>query len=304
MLPESTEKLKFRTLYKSGLVNITNYFCNSRCEVSKNEEVCPENYIVLLRGGTFDKCFGRKSFNANVNQAVFFAKDSTYRIDHPADCGDCGTVFSLSEEVLREIINKFNPAYAETPQPHFPFVTATLDSINFSRNVALIRQIEDGTFPSQPFETEILAFEIITNILKQSFEQHNKASNVRKTETASLHKEMTESAKHYFAKNLSENITLEKVTRFVNSSPYNFVRIFQSQTGITPYQYLKQLRLREAFERLSSGEDDITSMALELGFSSHSHFTSAFRNKFGATPSEIREKQRYKRFKIGKNLIV
>jgi AraC family transcriptional regulator len=44
--------------------------------------------------------------------------------------------------------------------------------------------------------------------------------------------------------------------------------------------------LRVALERLSEGDCDLTELALNLGFSSHSHFTDAFKREFGRTPSE------------------
>jgi AraC-like DNA-binding protein len=54
------------------------------------------------------------------------------------------------------------------------------------------------------------------------------------------------------------------------------------------YRYLTRLRLRAALERLADGARDLTALALELGFSSHSHFADAFRREFGRTPSDVR----------------
>jgi AraC-like DNA-binding protein len=64
--------------------------------------------------------------------------------------------------------------------------------------------------------------------------------------------------------------------------------MFQQQTGMPVHRYLTQLRLRAALERLADA-DDITSLAIDLGFSSHSHFTDVFRREFGKTPSEYRK---------------
>jgi AraC-like DNA-binding protein len=77
--------------------------------------------------------------------------------------------------------------------------------------------------------------------------------------------------------------------RAVHVSPFHLARIFQQQTGVPVHRYLTQLRLRASLERLADGEEDLTTIALELGFSSHSHFTDAFRREFGQPPSEIRK---------------
>src|SRR5262249_37447049 len=63
---------------------------------------------------------------------------------------------------------------------------------------------------------------------------------------------------------------------------------FQQRTGAPVHRYLTRLRLRASLERLADGETDLTALALELGFSSHSHFTGAFRREFGRTPSAVR----------------
>jgi AraC-like DNA-binding protein len=63
------------------------------------------------------------------------------------------------------------------------------------------------------------------------------------------------------------------------------------------HRYLTRLRLRAALERLPDASD-LTALALELGFSSHSHFTDAFRREFRRTPSEARRDWR----EMSKNL--
>jgi len=70
-------------------------------------------------------------------------------------------------------------------------------------------------------------------------------------------------------------------------SPYQLCRNFHRQTGFTLTEFRHSLRLRTALERLRS-RSGITEIALDLGYTSHSHFTAAFRNYFGITPSRFR----------------
>ena len=85
--------LTFQTLYASAILSVQNYQCRACRAGPASEEHSGSNNIVLLRHGAFCKHFGRRSMTADVNQAVFFSKGSTYRVSHPADCGDRGTVF-------------------------------------------------------------------------------------------------------------------------------------------------------------------------------------------------------------------
>jgi AraC family transcriptional regulator len=65
-------------------------------------------------------------------------------------------------------------------------------------------------------------------------------------------------------------------------------RIFRRETGVTIHEYRTRLRLRRAVASFRDGDVDLLALALDLGYSSHSHFTSSFRSEFGETPSAIR----------------
>ncbi len=54
------------------------------------------------------------------------------------------------------------------------------------------------------------------------------------------------------------------------------------------HAYRTQLRLRLALDRLSDQHADLATIALALGFNSHSHFTGTFRSVFSVTPSDAR----------------
>jgi AraC-like DNA-binding protein len=81
--------------------------------------------------------------------------------------------------------------------------------------------------------------------------------------------------------------------------------VFQERTGVPVHRYLTLLRLRASLERLAEGASDLTELALELGFSSHSHFTDAFRREFGFSPSDVRKNAtRNSLLEMSKNLEV
>lgn len=70
-------------------------------------------------------------------------------------------------------------------------------------------------------------------------------------------------------------------------TPIHLTQTFKRSEGIPLYRYQTHLRLGRALHRLPE-QEDITNLAFELGFSSHSHFTAAFRSEFGMTPSQYR----------------
>ena len=88
-----------------------------------------------------------------------------------------------------------------------------------------------------------------------------------------------------------ELLSLSQVANAVGASPAYLTDLFHKTEGMPIYRYQTRLRLAKAFGRLPHA-DDITQLALDLGFSSHGHFSSTFRSTFGMTPSAYRETTR------------
>ena len=95
-------------------------------------------------------------------------------------------------------------------------------------------------------------------------------------------------ARAVILEHLSESLKLDDVARAVGLSPFHLCRVFRRATGRTLHRYRHTLRLRVALDRISEESVDLAQLALDLGFSSHSHFTAAFRKEFGASPSRMR----------------
>jgi AraC-like DNA-binding protein len=83
---------------------------------------------------------------------------------------------------------------------------------------------------------------------------------------------------------LREPPTLEEIGRQVGCSHYHLSRIFSQEVGMTFQQYLRQIRLERAAELLRTGRCNVTEAALEVGYNSLSHFSTAFHDAFGCCP--------------------
>jgi AraC-like DNA-binding protein len=85
-------------------------------------------------------------------------------------------------------------------------------------------------------------------------------------------------------RNLITPPTLEAIGREVGCSPFHLSRTFSQQAGMTIPQYLRKLRMERAAELLRSGKHNVTEAALEVGYSSLSHFSQAFCQTMGCCP--------------------
>lgn len=93
-------------------------------------------------------------------------------------------------------------------------------------------------------------------------------------------------------RNLDTELSLQVLARESGYSRVHFVRMFRAATGYAPHNYLLKLRVDRVRELLANSKLSLTEIALECGFSSHSHLTRVFRQVLGATPSEYRRSLR------------
>lgn len=95
-------------------------------------------------------------------------------------------------------------------------------------------------------------------------------------------------AQAYLNANFDQPLTLADIARAAQCSPFHLARLFRTELGTSLRRYQEGLRFAAAIERLACGESDLLRLALDLGFTSHSHFTANFRRALGVTPSELR----------------
>ena len=81
----------------------------------------------------------------------------------------------------------------------------------------------------------------------------------------------------------AENIKVEDVAEKAFMSHFHYIRIFQKIYGVTPRQYLKDIRIEKAKEKLNQGYT-VTETCFEVGYESLPTFSSAFRLATGYSP--------------------
>lgn len=92
-------------------------------------------------------------------------------------------------------------------------------------------------------------------------------------------------ARDFLHDRLDDKVTLDELAHAAGLSKYHLLRVFKSQTGLSPHAYHTQIRVERGRELLRSGLS-ISSAAQEAGFLDQSHFTRTFRNYLGLTPGQ------------------
>jgi len=86
----------------------------------------------------------------------------------------------------------------------------------------------------------------------------------------------------------AEELSLSEIAREAFLSAYHFARLFKRITGLTPHNYLANIRIEQARHLLGTSDLSINAIATRVGYESQSHFAKLFRAATGLTPKEFR----------------
>lgn len=92
----------------------------------------------------------------------------------------------------------------------------------------------------------------------------------------------------FIHKNYKRNIPVKTLADRVSLNPDHFIRAFRKSTGLTPHQYLLNLKVQKARDFLSFYRESPVITALELGFRDYAHFSRVFKRHTGLSPKEFR----------------
>jgi AraC-like DNA-binding protein len=297
------EHLHYTPLHRSAAVRITDVRCRPTSCACGAEEESTSHSIAFPRAGVFVKHLGRQQVVADCNQVMFFNGGETYQVSHPVAGGDDCTSFSFSDELVLDALSRFEPGLRDKPEAPFEFTHAPNEprTIFFVHRLRqILRSGEAGGLAVHEMSLDLLAA-----VIDATYRSRGRRPLPTPTRARRVQRERAEAAKQFLASRFSMPLGLADVGRAVHYSPYHLARFFRHQVGIPIHQYLIRLRLGAALERLADGAADLTELALDLGYSSHSHFSEAFRRVFGCAPSDFRHRLTSERLReLSKNLKV
>lgn len=105
--------------------------------------------------------------------------------------------------------------------------------------------------------------------------------------------------KEYLDTSYAEHITLDSLTDLTHINKYYMAHSFTKYTGLSPIQYLNEVRLKTACGLLEKTDFSISDISSTTGFSSPSYFTQSFRKKYGITPIQYRRQHEEAEQKAG-----
>jgi AraC family transcriptional regulator len=263
-----------RTLFESGTLHISLFESRPVSDACGEVERQSLNAIVLPLAGLFAKheAPGRHVTGTPSN-AIYLAPDTPYRISYPGAIGDRAITLRFDEALAPErVMSRVGEGLAS--QGLLPARAMMLRNLLWAR-------LDKGE--ADAFEAEALGLDLLDLSLRSV--QPGKAP--ARPASQARRSRALERVKEAVAVAPADKWNVARLAGVANLSPFHLCHVFREMVGTSIYGYVLHERLARTLDAVLDG-GDLTLIALDAGFASHSHFTARFRRFFGCTPAALR----------------
>lgn len=233
-------------------------------------EVAPGHAISFVDEGAFDVEIEGRSWRLEPGSLFVTATGLEFACRHD---GDVPTDRCLSISFAPSTVEDLR--LADVPPLRPPFVKLS------PQHAWLRRRLESCT-PGEEVRFELLAGALFESVATQRL----LGSHPRQSQFSGLMWRIDRAADLIEA-DYGRTLTLAELADAAGLSAFHFARAFRALTGLPPHRYLTAVRLRHAVRLLRDGAG-VTYTCHETGFGSLAHFITAFRKRYGMTPSSAR----------------
>lgn len=276
-------------VFASPLFLVYHWHCREESAALTGERHHPWFVLGLPRSGASMVQTGGRSLLLDPGSAAFHAPFSTYTTTHPFGCGDCGWNVAIHPDVLRRTGTGEPVRVVPAPAPEL-----------LRWRLALARWRRDPA--GEPAAVEEATLALLGGVLIR-LDKAGPGRGPRRRDTERDHELVYERARSEILRRYREPLRLAELARAACASPFHLCRVFKRASGISVSRYVSRLRLLAALDVLAERDVSLTDLAADLGFSSHSHFTHAFRRELGLTPSELRERATGRRITAARRVL-
>ncbi|WP_395376148.1 helix-turn-helix transcriptional regulator [Marinicella sp. W31] len=214
-----------------------------------------------------------EAFVADTSLVNFYNADQVYRRDviHPE--GDNCHWFALAPPFLAEVLNK-----KEHPQALFDVQYMACNRAAFIAHLRVLESVEvNGVDENLLIEEQVL--DVLKLLMTPVGDNQKQVLSVK-----AKHRKLIERVKQSLQESLGVNLSLQQLAEQHHTSPFHLSRLFKKVCGYGISAYRNEQRMRTAAIRIAAGEEDLASLAFNLGYSSHSHLTATFKQYYGFPP--------------------
>jgi AraC family transcriptional regulator len=271
---ELVQRFARRILLNTSVALVEDWTTQEVSSARSAENFSPQTQICFPYRGAFIWHVGGEDIVGDANQILFVPPGETFRLSqlHKDGCGEL--IITPRPDVIDELAGdhvrpRVHPLFRRRCRPSDPVLQRA--SMRF-RQLVLAGELD-----------ELAAEELLLKLVMSAL-QDRRCSEALHPDT----KRLVDRAKMFLSANWDRAVGLKDIATAIGASAAYLTSAFRRAEGVPLHAYLVQLRLARALVEIPHSTD-LTELALHLGFSSHSHFTAAFRKSFGCTPSDFRQ---------------
>jgi AraC-like DNA-binding protein len=270
-------------VFETPLVRAARFRCNADDPRFRDCGPASNCAVVFPRTAVWLRYAGSRSFVADPSVATIYNPGQEYTRERITREGDRCEWFGVCPSLAAEIAASLDPHSLDHHERPFATEFAHVDRELYLAQRAFFARLERKLVDVLEAEEMIVA--IVTSVIRRSLEsRRTSASEDNESRIDLVHR-----AKATLACRLFDQVSLTDLAVELAVSPFHLCRVFRDATGMTLHDWKTDMRIRVALERLADRSTDLSRIALDCGFSSHSHFTASVRQRFGHTPSALRE---------------
>jgi AraC family transcriptional regulator len=240
-----------------------------------------DSLMVLHRGGPVDITYtvGGKSVGRHIPKGGVFFLPAGHECDVALHAALDSThiylrsdLFADSEAGAHNVVGGLAPMYGENDAVLAHLAAAVGDTIT-------------AGLPASSLFVDPIVSAIANRFIAINY--HTPVAEPGKQTQRLTHRQM-QRIREFVEANLETDIRLEMMAGICGRSTEYFVRVFKATAGVSPYQYVLNLRIERAKVLLGVEGASIADVALQCGFSHQEHLTRMFRRFTGVTPGRYR----------------
>jgi AraC-like DNA-binding protein len=270
--PQLTDHIVF----ESDLVRVGAFRCDRDFPGFSDTGPIQQDCFVFPRTAVAIEHEHERPFAANPNVVTFYNRGQRYQRHAVSEQGDRCDWFGIRPDIVRDCL-------AAQAEQVFSWARGKCDSQTYLRQRHLFEFARSGQASVLAVEEEVVA--LLNSVLQQAV---TGPLAVARRPAQRKARDVVHEAETIVSARFDQTLHLSEIARQVGVSVFHLCRIFRRYAGLPLHGYLKQLRIRHGLERVSERRDNFSTIATDLGFVHHSHFTTAFRSAFGETPSAVR----------------
>jgi AraC family transcriptional regulator len=274
-----------RVVFQSSTVTVAAFRCPTAHPQFRDSGAIQNHLFVFPRQSVELRHEDQSAFVADPNVVTLYNRGQRYSRHPVSPLGDHCEWFAVEPEALLDAVRTRDPRVDDHPDRPFRWAYGPCPPRTYLAQRALFDQLGRGE-PHDSLFVEERVLDLLAQVLAAVYGFLGPAPRSAPP-ISTRQREAAEHARRLLGERLGDSLCLKEIARAVDLSPFHLCRAFRAATGTSLHAYRNQMRLRSALGRLTDGSD-ITEIALDLGYSSHSHFTESFRRLFGTTPSRVR----------------